>query len=251
MGNILYIYTHNEYSAGAKALSRHLLCKRIRHTDSQFKGGIRKTVLNWGATDIPCEAKKCLLLNSPEEVLKVSNKLTFFKTLQGEKLTPAFTTDKEIAKKWASVKNKSVVCRLVLNGSGGRGIRLARCSDQIMDAPLYTKYVPKKDEYRVHIFQGEIIDVQKKTTRHGVPASNYQIRNQDSGFIYIRMGINPPAQVEEVAFNAFNAFGLHFGTVDVIWTENTETALALEINTAPGLEGETVEKYADAIREYL
>ena len=39
--------------------------------------------------------------------------------------------------------------------------------------------------------------------------------------------------------------GLDFGAVDVIWNEHESKAYVLEINTAPGLEGSTVEDYKE------
>ena len=42
--------------------------------------------------------------------------------------------------------------------------------------------------------------------------------------------------------------GLTFGAIDVIWNEHQQKAFVLEINTAPGIEGTTVEKYAAKFR---
>ena len=97
----------------------------------------------------------------------------------------------------------------------------------------------------------QLTDIQKKAMKYGEKDANFKIRNRASGFVYIREDIEPPLEVEEVALKAFKAFSLHFGAVDVIWTENTKKALVLEINTAPGLEGQTVVSYAEAIKEYL
>ncbi|MNY63636.1 hypothetical protein D3C86_2006230 [compost metagenome] len=47
---------------------------------------------------------------------------------------------------------------------------------------------------------------------------------------------------------AVNAIGLTFGAVDVIWNEYRHQAYVLEVNTAPGLTGTTLEKYAEAFR---
>jgi D-alanine-D-alanine ligase-like ATP-grasp enzyme len=38
--------------------------------------------------------------------------------------------------------------------------------------------------------------------------------------------------------------GLDFGAVDVIWNAQKEKPYVLEINTAPGLEGQTIADYA-------
>jgi glutathione synthase/RimK-type ligase-like ATP-grasp enzyme len=39
------------------------------------------------------------------------------------------------------------------------------------------------------------------------------------------------------------ASGLDFGAVDVIWNERQQRAYVLEINSAPGLEGTTIDDY--------
>jgi glutathione synthase/RimK-type ligase-like ATP-grasp enzyme len=120
-----------------------------------------------------------------------------------------------------------------------------------VEADLYVKYIPKKDEYRVHIFDNEIIDVQKKMMCEGWDDPDWQVRNVANGFIYGRIGIVPPSCVLEVAMETFRKFDLDFGAVDVIYTENIDKAYALEINTAPGLEGQTVISYAKELVRYL
>lgn len=51
-----YIYTYNKGSEGAKALSQALKVKRIKHEGSKFRGGVGKTVINWGASKISDQA---------------------------------------------------------------------------------------------------------------------------------------------------------------------------------------------------
>ena len=154
------------------------------------------------------------------------------------------------AEEWVD-RGYAVVCRTLLNASKGKGIVLAKTRERLTQAPLYTRYVPKKDEYRVHIFDGKIIDIQKKMMKSGVDDANFQIRNYDNGFIYGRNDIKVPKPVKKVALSAYNLFDLNFGAADVIYTENRDQGLVLEINTAPGLEGQTVVLYADAFRKYL
>ena len=250
MGKVCYIYSRNEKSGAARQLGRHLLIKRIRHQDSKFRGSPDKCVINWGASEIPYQASLCKVLNHPAKIAWVTNKLDFFKRCEGKKITPAFTVDILKAEKWID-RGYDVVCRTLLNASRGRGIVLAKTRERLTQAPLYTRYVPKKDEYRVHIFGGKIIDIQKKMMQSGFGDANFQIRNHDNGFIYGRNDIKVPKPVKRVALSAYNLFDLNFGAVDVIYTENRDQALALEINTAPGLEGQTVVLYADAFREYL
>ena len=117
-----------------------------------------------------------------------------------------------------------------------------------MDAPLYTQYKPKKHEYRVHVMNEEVIDVQKKALRRGSEGNNFQIRTHDNGYIYMRNAIRVPEDAKTYAIQAVDACGLDFGAVDIIWNERENKSYVLEINTAPGLEGTTVEKYAETIR---
>ena len=124
----------------------------------------------------------------------------------------------------------------------------AENAGELVNAPLYTRYVPKQDEYRVHVFGGRVIAVQRKARRNDVENPNWRIRNHANGFVFAREGVVAPQQVIEQSIMAVAALGLDFGGVDVIFNRHRDTAYVLEINTACGLEGQTVNDYADAIR---
>ena len=113
--------------------------------------------MNWGASEVPPQVLRCFIINDPNHIQEVSNKLKFFTKLEGQKLTPDFATDTEKVKKWLD-KERQAVCRTILTGSAGRGIVIADTEEGLVEAELYVKYIPKKDEYRVHIFDDEIID---------------------------------------------------------------------------------------------
>src|SRR3546814_16068950 len=84
----------------------------------------------------------------------------------------------------------TIVARTVLNGHSGAGIVLCETPEQLaaVDAPLYVVYEPKKQEYRVHVLNGKVVDVQRKARVKDVPDDkvNWKIRNHDSGLIYGR-----------------------------------------------------------------
>jgi glutathione synthase/RimK-type ligase-like ATP-grasp enzyme len=113
---------------------------------------------------------------------------------------------------------------------------------------LYVEYIKKKEEYRVHVAFGHIIDVQRKGRNRDVPDEdvNWQVRNHGNGFIYMRGGVDIPDCCRSLALAAVESLGLDFGAVDVIWNEHEDRWYVLEVNTAPGLSGTTLEKYADA-----
>lgn len=245
------VYSYNEYSKGCKELSKALNVKRIKHERSRFKGSPRKTIINWGAGQLSPEINKCLVLN--REVGKATNKLSLFNLCKQNKLEefiPPFTTDINEAVKWIQ-NGKTVVCRTVLNGHSGAGIVLAAPGNPLalVKAPLYVKYIPKNDEYRVHCFRSrkneyQVFDVQRKARVVDIPDDkiNWKIRNLEGGFIYQRNNIEVPKCVTEAALKVFSITGLDFGAVDVIYTKKGK-AYVLEINTAPGLAGTTLENY--------
>ena len=108
-------------------------------------------------------------------------------------------------------------------------------------------YKKKKHEYRVHVFNGEVIDITQKKKRKGAEFLDTKIRNHKNGWVYAREDITEPEDLRQQAARAMYAVGLKFGAVDLIWNELENKSYVLEINTAPGLTGATLEKYAQAI----
>lgn len=251
-----YIFPYNTGSESAKALAGALKIQRIKREGSKFKGDKNKLVINWGARSLPEEVTKCNILNTPEAIITCSDKLTFFKILKEKALarTPDFTTNMEEACAWVK-SGKIVVCRTILNGHSGEGIVLAEEENELVAAPLYTKYVPKKEEYRVHIFRGQVFITQRKALKEAVfpEQVNWKIRNVANGFLFARNEGTPiPEDVHIQAMNAFNSVeGLDFCSVDVVWNEFQQKAYVLEINTASGLTGTTIQDYANKFKEVM
>ena len=250
----MYIYLWNKNSEGGVRLSEVLNIRRIRHENSTFKGTKNRTVINWGSSELPAEALKANVLNHPDAVKNCANKLKFFDKVSGKVSTPDWTTDSEVALGWIK-KGDTVCARKILSGHSGEGLVIMTADDigSFTKAPLYTKYVPKKHEYRIHVVRGTVTDMQRKILRPGYldenPEPNWHVRNHANGFIYVRNDVNPPKAVIDQAVLAIKHSGLDFGAVDVIYNAKKEQAYVLEINTAPGIEGESVNNYAEAFRQ--
>ena len=245
----MLIYPYKPASKSAKALSELLGARRIKHNNSRFIGRARKTVINWGCSSLPPEVMKCNVINRPEAVSLCANKLRFFQHLADTDVAiPEWTQDMDIAREWT--EGSTVVERHVLTGNSGAGIRLVDNPEEVQQAPLYTKYKPKKAEYRVHVFRGEVLLVQQKVKRADVPADeiNWKIRNHDGGFIFQQNNIEVPDGIIEQSIAAVQHVGLDFGAVDIIYNKREDLSYVLEINTAPGLMGTTGERYAEAFR---
>lgn len=215
-------------------------------------------IVNWGNSTTPTwfdtrpyGGFELNLLNTPLAVERASNKLQAFTGLsEAGILIPSFTTSIETARDWQREGNV-VLCRNLLRASAGRGIVVVGPEEDLEPSPLYVKYVKKKREYRIHVFNNLVIDVTQKRTRTGADPEdvNYQIRSHENGWVFVRDSImDYDESFGAMAVNAVRALGLDFGAVDLIYNTHYRTPLVLEVNTAPGLEGRTVEVYADAIR---
>jgi len=260
---ITAIFAYANYSEGANELKTALGVPKIKHTGSKFKAAPTKTILNWGATTdrFPEEYNRCNVINKPQNVdLAVDKKKAFRKFREHGVSIPEFTEDKETATQWLEA-GQMVFARTRLHDHSGRGIVIM--DPEFPDtwevtAELFVKYVPKKDEYRIHVLNGQIIDIQRKGLRaelRGSEGINYKIRNLSNGFIYVRNDSNEtplissasvPQIVKDVGIAGVQALGLDFGAADVIYNEKSRRAYILEVNSAPGLSGSTVTNYAEA-----
>lgn len=258
---MLYLYPYKMGSASAKALRKGLsssLGYRVKmvHPDGKFKPKRRDTVINWGNSTIPdWEFTPSVDLNSPFAVSLATNKLLTFTTLKQYSevesccvTTPRWTTDQNEAQDWLN-NGSTIVVRNILNGHSGRGIEIIQ-EGTLPEAPLFVEYKKKRYEYRVHVFKGEVIDTQQKRKRNTDerPVTfNTFIRNHDNGWVYCRDNINSDIFRDALAILAVQALGLDFGAVDIIYNEHENQNYVLEVNSAPGLEGTTLEKYVGAL----
>lgn len=132
----------------------------------------------------------------------------------------------------------------------------------LQNCQLFTAgHVGKRVEYRVHVVRGEAVLVQRKLRRYqedamaAAPAQytagTSLVRNLASGWVYsvnfdkaddVYLG-----RVQRAGIDAIGVLGLDFGAVDILVDTDQGVARVLEVNTAPGLEGETtLQAYVDA-----
>lgn len=168
----------------------------------------------------------------------------------------ATTTDRAEAQQWIAEGNR-VVCRTIINGHGGAGIVLASTVEELVDAPLYTKYTKKKREFRIHV----VLDNQNNMVGHTVREKrrradwqdmgeqfNKFIRNHDNGWVFAAtLREEMPIGVVDTAVAAVRALGLKMGAVDCGWHPDTG-AVVYEVNTAPGCDEVTAQWYADTFK---
>jgi RimK-like ATP-grasp domain len=178
---------------------------------------------------------------------RVLNKVEQFNAFTRANVScPAFAFNAEAAR---GLGCRTLFARTLINATNGRGIVEFEASQEHYPvAPLYTEYIPKKAEYRFHVFGGEVIDVQQKRKKQGFDGErDTRIRNVHNGYVYCRDGITPPDGAANLAIRAVAACGYQYGAVDLIYNERRNQCYVLEVNSRPGLMGTTVEKYAEAL----
>lgn len=274
-------------SSGARRLATALgsrrwrddLPERYTRRRPYFRGNDSPMVLNWGSTVHPKWLfderlrLKPVFVNSTDHVKEAVNKLTFFQhasRIDGIPLLK-WTDKRDTALAWIG-KGKQIVCRTKLDGSSGEGIVLAGTPEQIVEAPLYTRYYPKTHEFRVHVFNGKVIDFTQKKLKGEESGNigNRIVRSLRNGWVHAHdkmdIGISDKETVGKSCISIISGLDLVFGAVDVLAQLHPPAGLGkdgsgslerslksfkiCEVNTAPGLENSaTIEAYKNAVLE--
>lgn len=257
-------YTRSLASKGHRNLKQELKERghnvlSLKKQGSRYRGSSSHFIINWGRHEAPMfSVQERMMLNYNTEAIHLaSNKLLAFNEWKEEmpQFIPQFTERREEAMDFFE-DHALVYCRTLLRGSQGRGITVAHNAQELVNAPLYVKGVPYDKEYRLHVLNGVVIDyVMKRKMRserreeEGI-VLNEEIRNHDNGYIFARSDVEISEKMREAAILSCSSLGLSFGAVDLI-TDPYGNPFVIEVNTAPGLEGTTVKRYADGIERWI
>lgn len=245
------IYPYKQGSRSARLLADTLGARVLRLEGSRYRPRQGDMVINWGNSVSPWnDDDPITLLNYHQYVRLASNKLTAFQRWDSNTehdislSIPDFWTNQE------DIPDEAfpVVCRTVLSGHSGAGIFLADTRNELVRAPLYTKYIKKLEEFRVHVVRDKVIFTQRKAKRYDVENPDYRIRNLANGFNFVLSDIDD-ARLSDLAVSAVKSLGLDFGAVDIIYNQRQDRYYVLEVNCAPGLEQRTADMYALVFRE--
>lgn len=244
--NRLFIAPYKLYSSSAKLLADTLNIYRV-NGNKKFKSS--DIIINWGRSNLKIQGTNNVI-NNPNAVSIASNKLNTLLLLKDKVDVIPFTTNELEAKQW--ITNGDIVYgRQLLNSSRGDGINILSLDNiNFIKCPLYTKGLLKAHEYRVHVAFNKVIDIQKKRRRNDT-ITNDLIKNINGGWVFCRDNVTAPIEIFNQAIKAINIIGLDFGAVDILYKHKENKIAILEINTAPGLEGLTLNNYSNAIRERI
>lgn len=267
-GNVLYVLPYSKASGSVKHLVRYFSQRgiqvRVRVRDTIPKAAADLgAAISWGN---PSNGQIHAGLNGgdvPGEgpvTRRAVSKITCLNLLRsGGVRAPEYTNIAEIAQQWL-LSGDSVVARHTVTAHSGRGIQIVSPEGTVYKCPsvtspwysarLFTKYVKKKEEYRVFSVGGSVALVYKKGMRHAQDENSrsFMVRSWDNGWNFCRVELSEvPEDVLAQGVAAVSALGLHFGAADVGWNEYHQQATVYEVNTAPGIEGGTVEVLGDAL----
>lgn len=248
------VYPYKMGSKSGRELARALGALRV-YPDRNYHPRNDDVVVNWGNSTAPqwIWPNVNKFLNGTNAVHRAANKLLTFEALRDMEVPhPEYTTDQSEAQRWVD-NRETVVERHRLTGHSGQGVAIKSFGEDVSPSPLYVKYIKKKQEFRVHVFNGEVIDIQEKRKRQEMDREevDFKIRSYQNGWVFCRQDIRRPDNLREISVRAIRALGLDFGAVDVIYNEHHNQCYVLEVNTACGLEGSTIDSYVRAINDYI
>lgn len=157
-----------------------------------------------------------------------------------------FTTSIDTAKGY--IQNGEVVFgRKLLSSSCGKGIVVMEKEEDVVPCPLYTVYRKKKREFRVHVFRNKVVRVvEKKQRADWEGPRDTKIRNLANGYVFCYCD-NEPDGLRELAVKAGAVVASDFKGVDIGYNEKKNELFAIEVNSAPGMEGTNIQEYVNAI----
>ena len=261
-----YIAFNKRSSVTAKAIQEFLITKGIKAriiNDKKFKFK-PSLLIRWGNSYLNCP-DGCEEINSIEAVRLASNKLLMAYTLikSGVNFPKTYIPPSSaiaIGREF-NLESESGAYNIdgvhAMNGEPmdlyyRNRAGIVRRRDRYVDGDLYgTEPIDRAREFRVHVFGGKTIGVYEK-----IPHDQNQQYCKNDNCDFRRIDTSDESQrslikgVRPEARKAVDALGLLFGGVDVIISRSGEVFVN-EVNSAPALNGPNLERYFEAIQEYL
>ena len=189
------------------------------------------------------------VLNKADDIRRTINKAlaSRYMILYGVRSPKVFFRKEEISEEDLPVLSRR------LHHSRGQDIRIITTKEELNrnHGDYYTKFIPSVSEYRLHVFKGEPIRLQKKVlVGSSIPSI---IRNVEHGYVladHYNHNIEAEKKVIEEGLKAVRLFHLDFGAVDILVGEDN-TPYILEINTAPRLNKFGRQLYSYYFKSYL
>jgi hypothetical protein len=249
------------YAAESSVTGRELL-DRLKGDGVDIRGGTRLpegelgVLIRWGAT-APLGRKPRRVLNSMKAIVAASNKREALATMRraGIKVPHIYTNPADpqpgdevpVAYPLLGRKDHHVGANDIVLCLQARDVMRAKQ----MGCTHFSRYIPTKAEYRVHVFGDAIIKTSQKIEIDAAQAIQPWIRNLGAGYTFRQPEVRLTGASRGMAIDAVHALGLTFGAVDLIVGDDDQSYV-LEVNTAPGLQTDTsLDAYLEQFKQVI
>jgi len=277
MNKKIFIRPYKSGSHSVNALCEALGARKIRVTGSRYKPRPNHAYIVWGGV-LPAGAPIPPVVLNRRAGPVFANKANFFENLKesglfDENLPFFYTRRTDLIEALDGVKKVRVYCRELLNGHGGAGITVLDNPkpEDIPVSPLYTLACNSMSdrtvatEFRINFVSQDLeinedTDVSVLAVKKAARAGNWEeidhrVKNHDNGWVFAELSDletgNYLQELTNIATKFCRYSGLHFGALDIIYNRKKDKYFLLEYNSAPGIEGRTVEFYADSLKEVI
>jgi glutathione synthase/RimK-type ligase-like ATP-grasp enzyme len=152
----------------------------------------------------------------------------------------------------SDLKKKSFpVLRRLKFHSRGSDISFIRSKKDIVPGDYYSKFIKSDLEYRIHVFDNEVIRIQKKIPKKGT--KKQFVHNFENGYLLVdNFEHNIPLETNLIplSIRCVQLLGLDFGAVDILISKDYKPYV-LEVNSAPRLNRYGRELYSFYFKQFL
>jgi glutathione synthase/RimK-type ligase-like ATP-grasp enzyme len=174
-----------------------------------------EAVFNYGVSASRIKARH--IINPPDAVANCISKINTYELLKqaGIPTIDYVTDEKDVPKDW-----EWVVCRETETGRNCDGVLICPRDDLVPKQPLYTRFVPHDEEYRIVHFNGKILGryrrkMNKKTGEYDL------VLMRKEGF----------EDIDEAVIASAKVLGIDYAGFDVLSQERQGTFQILEANS--------------------
>lgn len=129
---------------------------------------------------------------------------------------------------------------------------LNKVNRDVLIQRYWVPYIETTFELRVHVIDGKIARIFKKIKPGALDDGEF-IRTANKDWKYsLRTNTNEKyGKAQALCLKLAKDLGLFFGGIDIAWDNKNKRYIIWEVNTAPGLNSQTLKIYADILRGCL
>lgn len=262
MTDIVLCYTGRSHVTGRALFEQLKLDERFRRVRRVRKNKkVKKTdvFVRWGNahSDNP---ENCILINSKDAIVNASSKRRMIRLLdeaEGVDVPPFF-----FVRNFLSNIPEDERVTFLEQYQDEHGMYFVRDSSGVVrydnvfhDTDSYVMQpIDKTREYRVHVFDGEVIAIYEKIPHE----EDDGLIRKDTNCKFSRCdptNTRCNAGAQQMCIDAVNALGLTFGGVDIIRRrkdgEGNRKFFVTEVNSSPALNSNNIKTYIDKFYEFV